>query len=90
MTKSVQVESTVGSTLTGVGHEPYTMTHHTHFVQTGLPIEEDKVAITQMSLDNPAQLQGNLATPVVLQVDAFAGVADDVTCTGVFIRAVAD
>jgi len=48
-----------------VGHDARKVGHDADLVQTGLPVEQDDVAVHQVALDNVARLQGfGNGTPV--------------------------
>lgn len=67
------------SALTGIWHQSDTMTHHTHFVQTRLPIEQNKISVFQMTLHDPPVLKEGIGSLVVSQVYTFAGIPNDIS-----------
>ena len=71
-----------------VVHEFDAMRHHTHLVQRRLTVKEHIVTIAQVTFDNPSNLQCNVTTPVVLEINTLSRVTNDVSCAGVFVRTI--
>ena len=72
----------------GPGKNLDSVTHHRHFVKGGLPVENDKVVVPQMTLDLVTKLKVKIAWfRVITEVDSLPVVPDDVLCTRVLVVA---
>lgn len=73
-----------------VRHDLDPMAHHRHLVQRRLPVEQHKVTVLEVPLDDPAVLERDGPLLVVPQVDPLSSVADDVPRSGVVVRSLVD
>jgi hypothetical protein len=74
----------------GVRHNSHSVTHHGFLVKRWLAVEDDVVAIYDVTLHLPTELKLNvLRSLVVPEVDTLTGVADDVLGTWMLIRTIA-
>ena len=64
-TELAKISCREGLRLTGIGHESDTVTHHTHLVQTGLPIEEDETTNASGEKFNYRTQEYSLSIPQV-------------------------
>ncbi len=64
----------------------HTVTHHGHFVERGLTIENNKVIVHQMAFHFEAILQVEVrGTGMVAQVHTLSSISDDVLGTGILV-----
>ena len=74
-----------------VWHDSHSVTHHGFLVKRGLTVEDDVVAIYDVTLHFPAELKLNvLRSLVVPEVNTLTGVADDVLGTWMLVRSIAN
>ena len=73
-----------------VRHDAHLVTHHRHLVQRRLAIEDNVVAVLNMSLDLVAVLEEDVLGFTEAKVSSFAIVANHILGTRIFLWAITD